>query len=217
MRLQKIAEMVKNPNAVDVGTDHGLLAVLLAARGVAVLATDVNPGPLRHAKENIKRHGVANLVKTQLCDGLEGIPPQTASTCVIAGMGGHLIIHILRQNLPTALSFSQILLSPQRDVPELRKFLHTNGFVINNEEILEENGKFYNILDCAAEEGEAYDEKDYIFGKILPISNSEVFIRFLRAEVIKTRKIIDKIEAKSRRKSELEKYLQHCNSLNTEV
>ncbi|MCL2376568.1 MAG: class I SAM-dependent methyltransferase [Defluviitaleaceae bacterium] len=202
-RLQKIAEMVKYPAMVDIGTDHGLLPIYMARQGMVgcALATDVNPGPLERAMENIAAAGLAGCVKVQLCDGLEGVCPQKYETCVIAGMGGGLIIDILQRNLEAAHGFKQIIASPQRDVADVRRFLHQSGFCINDEDIIEEKGKFYNILDISSGIEEAYDEKGYVFGKILLQKKSDTMKRYVGAEVEKVRKI---------GRGELEGYLQLC-------
>ena len=48
--------------AYDIGTGTGLLAIILAQRGVKqVIATDLNPRALACASENFTRHGLANV------------------------------------------------------------------------------------------------------------------------------------------------------------
>ena len=207
-RLHKIAEMVKYPTVVDVGTDHALLPIYLVQNGLAerVLATDVAEGPLARARENIAAHGLADAVETRLCNGLDGVGAGF-QTCIIAGMGGNLIIEILRHE--AAHSFAQLLLSPQRNAPDLRRFLHISGYTIAREAMVEENGKFYNILDCAVGDDDDYSEIDYLFGK----QSSPVFARFIEAETAKTKAIISGLNDGNPRKIELEKYLQCCEEV----
>ena len=200
-RLQKIAEMVKHDTVADIGTDHAYLPIYLVQRGMAkVLATDVNPGPLASARRNIVDYGpIMGQVSTQLCDGLDDVNPAHWKTCVISGMGGGLIIDILRKNLAVAQGFRQLLLSPQRDVGDVRIFLHQNGFRIDDEVFLEEKGKFYNILDVSPGIEAPYDEKGYAFGKILLDKKCEVLKKFVSLEIEKIKKI---------GRDELEKHLQ---------
>ena len=211
-RLQKIALMVKFPTLADIGTDHAHLPVYLVRSGKLhkALATDINPAPLARALDNIAAAGLSDYIKTRLCDGLDGVNPQEYETCVISGMGGGLIIDILRQNLGLAHDFKQIILSPQRDVADVRIFLHQNGFCVKDEDIIEEKDKFYNVLDIAAGSEVAYDEKGYIFGEKLLEKNSEVFKKFIAAEIKKTKNIIRGLTNQSTRKNELERYLQLC-------
>jgi len=202
-RLLKVAEMVKYTTMVDIGTDHGLLPIYMVRQGMVrrALATDVNPGPLARATENIAAMDLTDYIKTQLCDGLDGVNALEYETCVITGMGGNLIIDILRRNLAAAHCFKQIVVSPQRDVADVRRFLHQNGFCISDEELIEEKGKFYNILDISSGNEVAYDEKGYVFGKILLEKKSETMKKFVGVEIEKIRKI---------GRNELDGYLELC-------
>ena len=202
-RLLKVAEMVRYSAVVDVGTDHGLLPIYMARQGMIsrALATDVNSGPLARAAENIAAAGLGGHVETQLCDGLDGVNSLEYETCIITGMGGNLIINILQRNLEIAHGFKQIIASPQRDVADVRGFLHQNGFCINDEELIEEKGKFYNILDISSGNEASYDGKGYVFGKILLEKRSDVMKEFVKLEIEKVRKI---------GRSKLDGYLQLC-------
>ncbi|MDR2184014.1 MAG: class I SAM-dependent methyltransferase [Clostridiales bacterium] len=202
-RLQKIAEMVKYPTVADIGTDHGHLPIYLAQRGSAdkLLATDANAGPLGRARRNIAEAGLSHRVQTRLCDGLDGVNPAEYAACVISGMGGGLIINILRQNLPRAQNFRQLLLSPQRDVACVRRFLHQCGFRIDDEEMLEEKGVFYNILDASPGNEAPYDEKGYVFGDVLLRKRPDALKIFVKSELEKARKI---------ERRDFQEYLQLC-------
>ena len=194
--------MVKYDTVADIGTDHGHLPVYLVQKGLAakVLATDVNPGPLAVAERNIIDCGpVMGEVSTCLCDGLDGVNSAIYETCIISGMGGGLIIGILQKNLAVAQGFKQLLLSPQRDVKDVRIFLHQNGFRIDDEVMLEEKGKLYNILDVSIGRDATYDEKGYVFGEILLRKKCAVLKNFVNTEIEKIKKI---------GRSELEEYLQ---------
>lgn len=60
---------------VDVGTGSGIIAVTLAVKlpKAEILATDVSAAALAVAKDNAKRHGVADRLKFIQCDFLEGV------------------------------------------------------------------------------------------------------------------------------------------------
>jgi len=191
MRLQKIAEMVKYPTVVDIGTDHGHLPIYLIQSGLAtkVLATDINPGPLMTAERNITNAGLSDHIATCLCDGLGGVDPADYAACVISGMGGGLIVDIIRQNMGIALNFKQLVLSPQRDVPALRLFLQQSGFRIDDEDMLEEKGKIYNIMDVSPGYETPYDERDLLFGKILLEKRHGVLKKHVEIEISKLKKI----------------------------
>jgi len=201
MRLQKIAEMVKYPTVVDIGTDHGHLPIYLIQSGIAtrVLATDVNPGPLMTAERNITNAGLSGHIATRLCDGLDGVNPAVYAACVISGMGGGLIVDIICQNMEITLDLKQLVLSPQRDVPDLRLFLQQGGFRIDDEDMLEEKGKIYNILDVSPGYEPPYDERGLLFGRILLEKRHDVLKKHVEIEIGKIKKIGRK---------ERERYLQ---------
>ena len=218
-RLKKIAYMVKYPMLFDVGSDHALLPIFAIKQGLATsaVATDINPGPLARAEQNIELFGLGNAIKTRLTSGLDGLTGTKNSTCIIAGMGGILVNGIIKQNLQTALAFGQIIIQPQRDVPDVRRFILSNGFKIDDEEMVEERGKFYNILDCSPGAGRPYDEISYLFGKHLIEKRPTVFIKFVQTQQQKTRRIISALDRRSPRGAELEKYLQFCEKLGLEA
>jgi methylase of polypeptide subunit release factors len=59
---------VAGKRAVDVGTGTGVLALVLARAGAAVVATDVEPRAVACARENVERLGLAARVDVRLAD-----------------------------------------------------------------------------------------------------------------------------------------------------
>jgi tRNA (adenine22-N1)-methyltransferase len=122
-------------------------------------------------------------------------------------MGGHLIMDIVEAGLPKLKTGYELILSPQSDVPEVRKFLREKGISILDEEMLVENGKYYNILKCvvgATDEVKddtidicdslTKEEKDDLvindmFGKALIEKKSPVLKQYLLSEIEKKQKI----------------------------
>lgn len=95
-RLDVIARSVPvGSNAVDVGADHGYLAIYLKKSGIAkkVIACDINQLPLNNAKENALKYDAD--IELVLSDGLEKIDPAFAETIIIAGMGAEVICGII--------------------------------------------------------------------------------------------------------------------------
>ena len=64
----KLPAAAKPARAVDVGTGTGVLAAVLARRGLWVTATDLSPAALACAADNLARLGVAERVTLQQCD-----------------------------------------------------------------------------------------------------------------------------------------------------
>ena len=176
-RLETVVSMVRPAeSAADIGTDHGHVPVELVRRGTVkrALAMDVRKGPLSRAEESVAMAGLENRIETRLSDGLEKLSPGEAEAVVIAGMGGELMIHILEQGRHMWDSVGQWILSPQSEIPKMRKWLWDNGFPVEKEEMVFEDGKFYTILsvgrkreDDREERPERFDAKDPVFLKYL--------------------------------------------------
>ncbi len=147
-RLSLIAEFVNEGSSVcDVGTDHGYLPAFLYLSGKVknVIATDINPKPLMSARKNIERLG-ADGVRLVLCDGLSGVEQENIDTVIIAGMGGEVISGIINRSAFLRNDAVTLILQPTTAAKELRIFLATNGFTVEREQALQENGKIYSIM-----------------------------------------------------------------------
>lgn len=188
--------MVRYGTLADIGTDHGLLPAFLIKSGVIdrAVATDVNPGPLRAAAANQARLGVSQYIEMRLGDGLLTINPGEAECCVIAGMGGMTIIGILEQSQEIAKSFNQLLLSPERDAPALRQYLHANGFTIAGESMVYEKRQFYNIIDAVQGQEPPYGRLGYLFGQRLLDCGDIILKRFLEKEHTRTASLLKSIK-----------------------
>lgn len=149
-RLERVVSFVKPcASAADIGTDHALVPVELVRRGIVkkALAMDVRPGPLSRAKEQICRAGLSDQIEPRLSDGLAALKPQEAETVIIAGMGGELIIRILTEGRHMWDSVAQWVLSPHSEVFKVRGWLLENGFSIEKEDMVCEDGKYYVLMD----------------------------------------------------------------------
>jgi len=172
-RLKLIAKQIKYRRIVDIGTDHGYIPIYLCQLNKIdyALASDVSKGSLQKAETNIKKYMLENKIKVVLSNGFDNID-EIVDTAVIAGMGGSLIINILKNNYVSSLK--QIVLQPQLDICDVRKHIHSIGFKIDNEQMIVEQSKYYNIIS-AIKGYEKYDKEQYYkFGKILIENKSSV-------------------------------------------
>ena len=96
-RLLTCAKLVTGEKAVDVGTDHGYLAVYLVEQGIcnSVIACDVNEMPLESARKTAEKAGLTDRVTTILSDGLDSVHMEGVTDVVMAGMGGELIARLV--------------------------------------------------------------------------------------------------------------------------
>ena len=156
-RLERVVSFVRPcASAADIGTDHALVPVELVRRGIVkkALAMDVRPGPLSRAKEQISRAGLSDQIEPRLSDGLAALKPREAETVIIAGMGGELIIRILTEGRHMWDSVAQWVLSPHSEMFKVRGWLLENGFSIEKEDMVCEDGKYYVLMDVKRAEAE---------------------------------------------------------------
>ena len=148
-RLESIAGLVTPGNRLaDIGTDHAYLPVWLCQKEIipSAIAADLRPGPLKAAEANIRQAGLSDRIQTRLSDGLSGFHAGEADTLTLAGMGGKLICRILAQRKDLITEFREILLQPQSEIGEVRRFLIQHACCIRNETCTEDEGKFYPVI-----------------------------------------------------------------------
>lgn len=197
-RLEAVASYVPRGSRVaDVGTDHGYVPIWLVEQGIAksAIAMDVRKGPLTRAKEHIAQHGLEDQIETRLGDGLCELRAGEADTVVIAGMGGELMLRILRDGSHVWDSVSRFILSPQSELEVFRRGLEAMGFAIEAETMLREEGKYYTVI--VAVRGIMHYEEDfrYRYGDCLIREKSPVLAAYLKQERLKLLEIRERLAA----------------------
>ena len=210
-RLQAVANLVTpGKRLADIGTDHGYVPIWLYEQGriPSALAMDLREGPLQRAKEHIRMHGLDEKIKTRLSDGLEKLLPGEADSIVIAGMGGMLVVKILTQGQAVLDSVQELILQPQSDLDAVREYLHRTGFVIVQEEMVFEEGKYYPMMKAV--HGENTDDRKiwFLYGRLLLENRHPVLEIYLQKEYDSCCKLLEKLsktatEVASRRCEEL--------------
>lgn len=149
-RLLACAKLCKGKKAVDVGTDHGLLAEYLIKTGICekCIACDINEKPLNSARETVKKAGLEDKIELVLSDGLDMISPVDVTDVIIAGMGGELIVDIINRANWLKENRVNLVLQPMTKCEVLRKYLYDNDFEIVDE-IPCSDGKFiYSVMQA---------------------------------------------------------------------
>lgn len=201
-RLQTLAEMVsEGVRVVDVGCDHGYLDIDLVQSGKipGALAMDVRKGPLSAAAQHVQEAGLLDRIETRLSDGLEMFEAGEAECLVCAGMGGPLMQRILTAEPEKPKSFQEMILQPQSELREFRKFLRDFGYEIIEERIVWEEGKYYfpmkvvkgNPKCDASEKQELYDR----FGKGLLLAKEPLLKEFLLEQKRIQKEILENLSA----------------------
>ena len=184
-RLQAVAKLVTPTHTMaDIGTDHGYLPIYLITERIVerAIAMDVNEGPLDVAKANIAKYQCANKIETRRSDGVTALMANEAQTIVIAGMGGNLVIKILKEGAELLVSVPELILQPQSEITAVRKFLQENGYDIVAEEMVCEDGKYYPMMKVVHGDMPPYRETDFIYGPCLLKDKNPVLKQFLDKE-----------------------------------
>ncbi len=164
-RLKEIANMVETDNRViDVGCDHALLGIYLLKEKIvsSVLSIDINENSIKTAKENKKKYLMEGIDKKHTDklkeekmllfknleimqnNGLKDIVIRKTDDVVISGMGTKTIIDILENS--DLKKIKTLIIQSNNNLYDLRKFVISKGFLIDNEFVVFEKGIYYVII-----------------------------------------------------------------------
>lgn len=195
-RMKAVAALVTPGSRVaDIGCDHGYVPIYLVQERISpsVIAMDVNTGPLERARSHIAAYGLSEYIDTRLSDGAAKLLAGEAETVICAGMGGKLILRILEQDLETVRSLRECILQPQSEWEMLRKWLCGNEFLVAEENMIYEDGKYYpvmKVIPCRwggnlQENVVQYDVVKNRFGPRLLEERNPVLLSYLKKEYAK--------------------------------
>ena len=199
-RLELVASFVpQGAVLLDVGSDHAYLPIDLVERGQieGAIAGEVVEGPYQSAVKNVEVHGLKEKIQVRLANGLASFEESDqVSVITIAGMGGRLIATILEEGLDKLANVERLILQPNNREDDLRIWLQDHGFQIVAESILEEAGKFYEILVVEAGQMKL-STSDVRFGLFLSKEVSSVFIQKWQKEATKLEFALSQIPEKN--------------------
>ena len=199
-RLELVASFVpQGAILLDVGSDHAYLPIELVKRGQikSAIAGEVVEGPYQSAIKNVEAHGLKEKIQVRLANGLAAFEEaDQVSVITIAGMGGRLIATILKEGLGKLANVERLILQPNNREDDLRIWLQGNDFQIVAESILEEAGKFYEILVVEAGQMKL-SASDVRFGPFLSKEVSPVFIKKWQKEAVKLEFALGQIPEKN--------------------
>ena len=212
-RLYAVAGLVtEGASVADIGTDHGYVPIYLVESGIAskVIALDVNQGPLNRARMHIVGHGLGDRIETRLSDGLTRIRPGEVDTVIASGMGGPLTIRILQEGKEVADQLNALILQPQSEICRVRRFLTENGYRIEQEDMVLEDGKYYPVMRVVHGTKEPYEEWEYLYGKRLLEARHPVLLEFLKRELRIKESILEQLADRSGSESARERAEEIC-------
>ncbi|MDG5470835.1 tRNA (adenine(22)-N(1))-methyltransferase TrmK [Jeotgalibacillus sp. ET6] len=178
-RLTAVASFVpKGSVTADIGSDHAYLPCYLIHKKIAVsaIAGEVAEGPFQSALKQVEDDGLKQVINVRKGSGLSVLNIGEVDVVTIAGMGGPLISQILEDGKSKLPGVQRLILQPNISAISIRDWLTRNQWKLIAEEILEEDGKVYEIL--VAEPSERLIELTYadrLLGPFLAKENSAVF------------------------------------------
>lgn len=225
-RLQQVADFV--PNGVrfaDIGSDHAYLPVYLAESGRIhyAVAGEINDGPFESAKRTVEETGYGERIDVRKGNGLAVLKAGEVNVIAIAGMGGGTIVEILSAGRDKLAGVTRLILQPMVDGDRLRRWLHTNGWRIVEEEIVLDDQILYEIL--AAEPGaEMYDNPLwYEIGNVELLKDHPLFAEKIKSVLGRIDRVLlnlaraqgaeaeQKRDALAHKRNMLEEVLLTCN------
>ncbi|MBQ6091090.1 MAG: SAM-dependent methyltransferase [Lachnospiraceae bacterium] len=198
-RLRTVADLAGDniSSLADVGCDHGWLGIslLLEERATHVIGMDLREGPLSHARENALGSGLgSDRFETRLSDGLDRLAPGEADVIVMAGMGGVLMCGLLTRGIEVARAAKRLVLSPQSHIEEVRALLAAEGFVITDERMCRESGKYYTVMQVnPGSAAYALKDEELFFGPVLIKKREPLFLEYVAGMRDKAKKRLSEI------------------------
>ena len=175
-RLQAIHDMLPIGVTADVGSDHGKLMIALFKSGKITkgYAIENKKGPYQRLVKALEAEGLIDKIVPLFSDGIEDLPPEVKNI-VLAGMGGDLIIEILKKHPEKLKLVSTIIVDAHGAVAKVREEISQMGYIIADEKMIKEDDKFYEIIKFIRADIAAYTNEDIEFGPILRNEKSATF------------------------------------------
>ena len=159
IRLEMVFGQVKtaasgneHTRVIDVGSDHGYLAVRSLEDEIAesAVCTEIHKAPAQRSLDALIDAGFGECSEVFVTDGLKGVPLRSGDIVVIAGMGGlniiDIITHAIKDNGHNVLENVTFVLQPQKSNEIVRNFLAKSGFVFEDETVCYDRDIFYNCM-----------------------------------------------------------------------
>ncbi len=183
-RLNMIASMVKKGSCVaDIGADHGYLIGYLKQNDIIVkgLGVENKLGPYNILTSNLKELNLD--IETSLSDGISYLPSYI-DTIIIAGMGKDTIIKIFNDSLDRLLLLDNIIISSHGKMDEIRTYLVSKGYYIDNEDCIIDENKYYEV-SLFKKGHKDYSPLQIKYGPILLRNKNEYFIKHIQTQLSK--------------------------------
>lgn len=177
-RLETVASFIYPAKTfADIGSDHAYLPCYAVKKGIVTraIAGEIVEGPFQSAKRQVASEDLSAHIDIRKGSGLAVLEAGEVECITIAGMGGPLIASILKEGADKLKGVKKLVLQPNIAAHSVRTWLDSNGWVIEDEAILEEDGQVYEVISSVLGTGKKLTEKERYFGPHLMNSQNEAF------------------------------------------
>lgn len=205
-RLENIANLVeKGKSVIDIGTDHGLVPLYLAKNNISkdIIATDISAKSLKKLEDKLDKN-LENIIKIEVCDGLDGIDIKENQIAIIAGMGAITIIDILSNDIDKVRNLDYVICEGNIGNEKLRRFLNENNFIIDRDFLIKDGRKHYDIIRFKNGKDRRLSLGEIYFGKFIYSENNPLLIKRIEQIYNKNLKFKENIEKYSKDKEGLD-------------
>ncbi|MGB9921076.1 MAG: tRNA (adenine(22)-N(1))-methyltransferase [Moorellales bacterium] len=197
-RLVAVAGFVPPGERVaDIGCGDGRLAAYLAVvRKCRVIATEASLAGFGLARQRLEPY--ADRIEVRWGRGLAPLRPGEVEVVIVAGMGGITIADILETS-PRGRHPRYFVLQPMARTAYLRQWLARAGWRLLDEELVEDRGRFYEIILTAPTGGKAGGEKALLLaqgevGPLLFARRHPLLLPFLRERLRRYRRLAAQLQ-----------------------
>ena len=213
-RLQAIYSMVPKGICADIGADHGKLMIALFEGGIIThgYAVENKKGPYNRLLKALQEKGLENDIVPLFSDGIRDLP-EAVHTIVVAGMGGNLIIDILKKYPNKTQQVDTIIIDAHTAIPKVRDEVCKLGFVIADETIVREDDIFYEIIKFIRADKAMYGDNDIEFGPILRNEKCATFKEKYENRIDEIDRLLSNKSLPKERANELSKEKERIQSI----
>jgi len=211
-RLKNVVNYVpNNTKLADIGSDHAYLPcyAVLTNRCHSAIVGEITEGPYKSACATIRQSGLEGKVEARKGDGLEVLKPNEVDVITIAGMGGSLITSILDNGKEKLDGVETLVLQPNIGAHQIRYWLKDHNWSLDDEDILEEDGKIYEILVAKKSvHKNPYSseiEKELFIGPYLIQKKNEAFYKKWNHEKQNFERILQQLESAQQTEEAIQK------------
>ena len=186
-RIEAICSFINdNDLVVDVGCDQVEVGILLSKRNIKSIASDISEKVVASAKKKINKLNLNDYINLRVSDGLNNIKEGEANTLILAGMGSHTILDILKE---TNLRFNKIITISNNYHDILRDEMNKLKYIVSDELIVYENNKYYNLI-VFKEKKRKYTKKELLLGlNQLDTEMYDKYLNYLKSKYLEIQRV----------------------------